>query len=177
MMADGAGRAGDNTLLAGRMLHAPIVHLSRELSRVYLRFDVDEDPVGAWQGANGIAYVDNETGQTITAIDTETLEVIRTYDLRFMPGMAALGPDDRLWVTDATGGGVAFFATDSDTKLGEVGNSGNSDEPHLHVHAQRPGRPWDLFTADPLPVRFDGRYLVRNDRVTGPPRRSEIIDD
>jgi YVTN family beta-propeller protein len=37
-----------------------------------------------------------------------------------MPGMAALGPDDRLWVTDATGGGVAFFATDSDMKLGEV---------------------------------------------------------
>jgi YVTN family beta-propeller protein len=82
--------------------------------------DVGEDPVGAWQGDNDVAYVDNERAQTITAVDTNTLEVIRTYDLGFMPGMAALGTDDRLWVTDATGGGVAFFATDSDMKLGEV---------------------------------------------------------
>ena len=65
-----------------------------------------------------------------------------------------------------------------DTKLGEVGNSGNSDEPHLHVHAQRPGRIWDLFSADPLPIRFDGRYLVRNDRVTSRlSQGAEIIDD
>ena len=63
-----------------------------------------------------------------------------------------------------------------DTPLGAVGNSGNSGEPHLHVHAQRPGRIWDLFSGDPLPIRFDGRYLVRNDRVSIA-RRAEIIDD
>jgi hypothetical protein len=51
------------------------------------------------------------------------------------------------------------------TLIGEVGNSGNSDEPHLHVHAQRPGYLWDPFVGDPLPIRLDGRYLVRNDRV------------
>lgn len=52
--------------------------------------------------------------------------------------------------------------------VGELGNSGNSDEPHLHVHAQRPstvaGAP---FAGDPVPVRIDGRYLVRNDRLRG----------
>jgi hypothetical protein len=64
-----------------------------------------------------------------------------------------------------------------DNQLGEVGNSGNSDEPHLHVHAQRPGRIWDLFSGDPLPVRFDGRYLVRNDRVTKWNEAPDIIDD
>jgi hypothetical protein len=51
--------------------------------------------------------------------------------------------------------------------IGFVGNSGNSNEPHLHVHAQRPapaGR--EPFSGDPLPMRFNGRYLVRNDRVT-----------
>ena len=53
----------------------------------------------------------------------------------------------------------------TDTKLGEVGNSGNSDEPHLHVHAQRPGQVWDPFIGDPLPVTFDRRYMIRNDRV------------
>jgi hypothetical protein len=65
-----------------------------------------------------------------------------------------------------------------DVKLGEVGNSGNSDEPHLHVHAQRPGRIWDLFTGDPLPIRFNGRYLVRNDRLTiFAAGDNDIIDD
>ena len=51
--------------------------------------------------------------------------------------------------------------------VGLVGNSGNSNEPHLHVHAQRPaavGR--EPLSGDPLPMRFNGRYLVRNDRVT-----------
>lgn len=62
-------------------------------------------------------------------------------------------------------------------ELGEAGNSGNTDEPHLHVHAQRPGRIWDLFNGDPLPIRVDGRYLVRNDRVTIVDETAAIIDD
>jgi hypothetical protein len=44
--------------------------------------------------------------------------------------------------------------------------SANSDEPHLHIHAQRPGHLWDPFIGDPLPMRVDGRYLVRNDRIS-----------
>jgi hypothetical protein len=65
----------------------------------------------------------------------------------------------------------------TDNQLGEVGNSGNSDEPHLHVHAQRPAQIWDLFSGEPLPVRFGGRYLVRNDRVTMWAEGSDIVDD
>lgn len=49
--------------------------------------------------------------------------------------------------------------------LGRVGNSGNTSEPHLHIHAQRPGTTAAPLGGDPLPVRFDGRYLVRNARV------------
>ena len=62
------------------------------------------------------------------------------------------------------------------TLIGEVGNSGNSDEPHLHIHAQRPGHVWDPFVGDPLPIRLDGRYLVRNDRISrfGPFEDDEI---
>lgn len=50
-------------------------------------------------------------------------------------------------------------------KLGEVGNSGNSGAPHLHVHAQRPGSPAAPFDGGPLPLRIGGRYLVRGDRL------------
>lgn len=49
-------------------------------------------------------------------------------------------------------------------KLGEVGNSGNSGEPHLHIHAQRPARNAKPISGTPLPIKIDGRYLVRNDR-------------
>lgn len=49
--------------------------------------------------------------------------------------------------------------------LGEVGNSGNSGEPHLHIHAQRPGSTPGALDGEPLPIRFGGRYLVRNDRA------------
>jgi hypothetical protein len=51
------------------------------------------------------------------------------------------------------------------TVLGKVGSSGNSSEPHLHIHAVR-GTVTDqtelLFTGDPIPLRIDGQVLRRN---------------
>ena len=41
--------------------------------------------------------------------------------------------------------------------LARVGNSGNTTEPHLHVHAERGGKG--------IPVRFGGQWLIRNDVV------------
>jgi Peptidase family M23 len=52
--------------------------------------------------------------------------------------------------------------------IAEAGNSGASDEPHLHLHAQRPGSSAEPFSGDPLPIRSNGRFLIRNDRVTLP---------
>jgi hypothetical protein len=53
------------------------------------------------------------------------------------------------------------------TVVGLVGNSGNTNEPHLHIHAQRPAASErEPLSGDPLPIRLDGKYLVRNDRVT-----------
>lgn len=54
--------------------------------------------------------------------------------------------------------------------LGLVGNSGNTGEPHLHVHAQRPGTAAAPIGGEPLPIRLDGRHLVRNDRIAARPR-------
>jgi hypothetical protein len=50
-------------------------------------------------------------------------------------------------------------------RLAEVGNSGASDEPHLHIHAQRSGSSAASFSGDPLPIRFSGQFLIRGDRV------------
>lgn len=46
--------------------------------------------------------------------------------------------------------------------LGYVGNSGNTDEPHLHIHLQRPARLGPPLSGEPLPIRLDGRFPVRN---------------
>ena len=45
--------------------------------------------------------------------------------------------------------------------IGRVGNSGWTERPHLHMQAMRsPNADW--WHADPLPMRFAGRFLVRN---------------
>ena len=65
-------------------------------------------------------------------------------------------------------GSVAVHAgqiTELGHVLGLVGNSGNTGEPHLHVHAQRPGSTIAPLSGEPVPIRLGGRYLVRNDRV------------
>jgi murein DD-endopeptidase MepM/ murein hydrolase activator NlpD len=54
----------------------------------------------------------------------------------------------------------------SGDRIGAVGNSGNTAEPHLHIHAQRAGTADAPLSGEPLPIRIDGRFLVRNDRLT-----------
>ena len=50
-------------------------------------------------------------------------------------------------------------------RLADVGNSGGSNEPHLHIYAQRPGPPDAPMGGEPLPITFDGRFLVRGERI------------
>ena len=50
-------------------------------------------------------------------------------------------------------------------RLGRVGNTGNTGEPHLHIHAQRPGTEEAPLSGEPLPIRFGERYPVRNARI------------
>jgi hypothetical protein len=52
-------------------------------------------------------------------------------------------------------------------RLGDVGNSGNSSEPHLHVHAQRESASSMALAGKPLALRIDGRFPVRNARIKG----------
>jgi murein DD-endopeptidase MepM/ murein hydrolase activator NlpD len=49
-------------------------------------------------------------------------------------------------------------------RIAIIGNSGASDMPHLHIHAQRPGTAEQPFSGQPMPIRIAGRYLVRGDR-------------
>ncbi|WP_051332823.1 M23 family metallopeptidase [Cucumibacter marinus] len=46
--------------------------------------------------------------------------------------------------------------------LGKVGNTGNTDEPHLHIHAQTAGTGDEPVNAQPLPITIEGQTLWRN---------------
>lgn len=52
--------------------------------------------------------------------------------------------------------------------LGSVGNSGNTGEPHLHVHAQGRGSTEAPWGGDPRPIQFNGRFPVRGDHIEAP---------
>jgi hypothetical protein len=49
--------------------------------------------------------------------------------------------------------------------VGRVGNSGNTTEPHLHIHAQRGWFEDSPQSGEGVPMLFEGRFLLRNDLV------------
>lgn len=62
-------------------------------------------------------------------------------------------------------GSVAVAINDTvttGTLLGKVGNSGNTTEPHLHIHAEHLGEPGVILDGRSVPITIDGRFLVRN---------------
>jgi hypothetical protein len=50
--------------------------------------------------------------------------------------------------------------------IGQVGNSGNTSEPHLHIHARQGGTPDKLTSGVGVPILFNGRFLLRNEVIT-----------
>ena len=51
--------------------------------------------------------------------------------------------------------------------IGEVGNSGLSKAPHLHIHAERGGNSGEIFTGQGMLIIFENRFLVRNSLFMG----------
>jgi hypothetical protein len=51
--------------------------------------------------------------------------------------------------------------------VGRVGNSGNTTQPHLHIHVERGGTPGEMLNGRGVPATFGGRFLVRNSLFTG----------
>ncbi|MEM7110839.1 MAG: M23 family metallopeptidase [Chloroflexota bacterium] len=53
----------------------------------------------------------------------------------------------------------------TETVLGRVGNTGNTSEPHLHIHAEQGGVPGNLLDGKAVPILLNGRFLVRNQLI------------
>jgi YVTN family beta-propeller protein len=82
--------------------------------------DVGDGPVGAWPGSDGLMYVDNEAGKSISVIDPATRSVASTFALGFTPALAAIAPNGELWVTDTDNGKLVFLDAASGAKLGDL---------------------------------------------------------
>lgn len=50
--------------------------------------------------------------------------------------------------------------------VAQVGNTGNTSEPHLHIHCVKGSDGEFLFSGEGIPMKFNGRFLVRNDRIS-----------
>jgi Peptidase family M23 len=49
--------------------------------------------------------------------------------------------------------------------IAKVGNSGNTSEPHLHIHARKSNTGTSILEGEGVPMMFEDRFLVRNSLV------------
>ncbi|GAA5345994.1 M23 family metallopeptidase [Planifilum fimeticola] len=115
-----------------------------------IQYEIFEDPVYSPCTGKVIEVRDDLPDLTPPQRDPENPEgnhVILTCD----------GNDARLLLAHLKRGSVSVKKGEKvkeGQRIGRVGNSGNTSEPHLHIHAERNGAG--------VPLRFDGRFLVRN---------------
>ncbi len=51
----------------------------------------------------------------------------------------------------------------TNTLLGQVGNTGNTSEPHLHLHVEKGGETNTILNGVAVPFTINEQYLVRGD--------------
>lgn len=54
---------------------------------------------------------------------------------------------------------------DTNTILGQVGNTGNTSEPHLHLHVESGGEPNTILNGVGIPFKINNNFLVRGDII------------
>jgi hypothetical protein len=110
------------------------------------------------------------TGRVISSSDGLADLPVPEMDREHMTGNHVILVCDGHWVLLAhlRLGSVLRAAGDSvvtGEPLGQVGNTGNTGEPHLHIHAQRPGTPEMPLGGEPVPITIRGQYPVRGARA------------
>ena len=172
------GNGGANILL-----NAHYMTLRSEQMRAYRgqSYGVDILGVGSWGTRRnsfnprdprrysifGTTVIAPCAGEVITALDGHADMPVPERDREHLEGNHVILECDGVWIVLAhlRRGSVRRQAGDivrPGDVLGEVGNSGNSDEPHLHVHVQTAGTVAAPLSGDPIPVRFGSRRLARN---------------
>ena len=102
---------------------------------------------GLPDNAIGATNTEEASGNHVV-IACQGLEIVLAH---FRPGSVKVAPGDAV-----TAGQV----------IGETGNSGNSSEPHLHIHAVREGT-GGQGKGEAIPLTFGGVFPVRNTTIDG----------
>jgi len=53
----------------------------------------------------------------------------------------------------------------TNTLVGQVGNTGNTSEPHLHMHVEKGGEPNTILNGKAVPFTINKQFLVRGDMM------------
>lgn len=132
---------------------------------------------GGWRPANparyatfGVPVVAPCQGEVALVVDGFEDMPVPEMDRDHMPGnFVAIDCGDFFVILAHLRRGSISVATGDRVQvgdpLGQMGNSGNSSEPHLHIHAQRGLPEGTPFGGEPLWLTINGRFLVRNDRI------------
>ena len=104
------------------------------------------------------------TGQVLEAVDDQPDQAIGTK-IRVQSNQLLMVCDDvKIWMGHLLKDSVKVTGGEqvtAGTLIGKIGNSGHTEEPHLHIHAEtiEPGREH----GKPVHMRFDGKYMARGD--------------
>jgi len=62
----------------------------------------------------------------------------------------------------------------TNTLLAQVGNSGNTSEPHLHMHVEKGGELYTILNGNAVPFTINEQFLVRGDVMDSRKERSAM---
>ena len=160
-------------------LSAAMPLMSSSSARMGRLVDGSDLVVTNWYGYDEPVYAPAE-GQIVTVVDGFPCRPIGDGDTVNLAGnhvVIDIGSDRQVFLAHLVAGSVAVKEGEyvsSGTLIGRVGNSGNSEAPHLHLHVQS-------ASGTMLPFRFRSMqrerwllwihvtegYLLRNDRFRG----------
>ncbi len=185
----GAGRYLVTSGGAARAINAHLMTLEGERFRDYRGQSYAADLIGVDQlgfHARGIAPSEPEayliygaeilapcTGAILAAKDGLPDMRVPLMDREHLAGNhVLLGCEDVIVVLAHMAPGSVKVAAGqkvmSGDLLGRVGNSGNTAEPHLHIHVQRGAPEGAPLGGEPLWFTINGRFPVRNDTLAVP---------
>jgi hypothetical protein len=107
-------------------------------------------------------------GTVLLAVDEYEDQIPPATDKEHLAGNHVLIKCDEVEILLAhlKRGSVSVKAGDivnSTTLLGKVGNTGNTSEPHLHLHVEKGGEENTILNGESVPITINKVFLVRGD--------------